>query len=150
MLVTDSDTHPVRTMSRGICILDQKGVKIPEWQPDKMEADVHQRSLGGRNMAEVVVEGTLKPDGTLELDARPNLPPGRVTVILQSAQIGVPGKHGLAEVIDKIYQGQQARGFVGRSAEDIQAGLRESEEEYQRRMDAVPTQTKAGPGAKDH
>lgn len=33
--------------------------------------------------AEVVVQGTLKPDGTLELDAKPDLPPGRVTVILQ-------------------------------------------------------------------
>ena len=28
----------------------------------------------------IVVEGTLKADGTLELDEKPNLPPGRVSV----------------------------------------------------------------------
>lgn len=32
---------------------------------------------------ETVVEGTLKPDGTLELDRKPNLPPGRVKVVLR-------------------------------------------------------------------
>ncbi len=32
----------------------------------------------------VVLEGILKPDGTLELDGRPALPPGRVRVSLQS------------------------------------------------------------------
>jgi hypothetical protein len=36
------------------------------------------------SLTEVVVEGTLKPDGKLELDQRPSLSPGRVKVILQS------------------------------------------------------------------
>ena len=35
------------------------------------------------SQSEAVVEGTLKPDGTLELDQKPNLPPGRVTVRMQ-------------------------------------------------------------------
>jgi hypothetical protein len=35
------------------------------------------------SLNEVVVEGTLKPDGTLELDRKPNLSPGRVTVLLR-------------------------------------------------------------------
>jgi len=35
------------------------------------------------SLAETVVEGTLKPDGTLELDHKPNLPAGRVTVVLR-------------------------------------------------------------------
>ena len=30
---------------------------------------------------EVVLEGTFKPDGTLELDQKPNLSPGRVTIV---------------------------------------------------------------------
>jgi hypothetical protein len=34
-------------------------------------------------LTEAVVEGTLKPDGTLELDEKPGLPPGRVTVVLR-------------------------------------------------------------------
>jgi hypothetical protein len=41
------------------------------------------------SLSEIVVEGTLKPDGTLELDQKPNLVPGRVTVILrQEAKTG--------------------------------------------------------------
>jgi hypothetical protein len=35
------------------------------------------------SLSEVVIEGTLKSDGTLELDQQPNLSPGRVKVILQ-------------------------------------------------------------------
>jgi hypothetical protein len=35
------------------------------------------------SLLEVVVEGTLKPDGTLELDRKPLLSPGRVTVVLR-------------------------------------------------------------------
>jgi hypothetical protein len=37
------------------------------------------------SQSEVVVAGTLKPDGTLELDQRPNLAPGRVTIVLRPA-----------------------------------------------------------------
>jgi hypothetical protein len=36
---------------------------------------------------EIIVEGTLKPDGTLELDRKPNLSPGRVRVILRPAAV---------------------------------------------------------------
>jgi hypothetical protein len=35
------------------------------------------------SLTEIVVEGTLHPDGTLELDQRPDLSPGRVTVVLR-------------------------------------------------------------------
>lgn len=35
------------------------------------------------NATETIVEGTLQPDGTLLLDAKPNLAPGRVTVVLR-------------------------------------------------------------------
>jgi hypothetical protein len=45
----------------------------------------HAQDERSRNMSEseVVVQGTLKPDGTLELDHKPNLAPGRVTVVLR-------------------------------------------------------------------
>jgi len=33
---------------------------------------------------EIVVDGTLRPDGTIELDAKPRLPPGRVQVVLRT------------------------------------------------------------------
>jgi hypothetical protein len=41
------------------------------------------------SLIEVVVEGTLKPDGTLELDEKPNLPPGRVVVALRQ-EVALP------------------------------------------------------------
>jgi hypothetical protein len=94
------------------------------------------------NLNEVVIEGTLKPDGTLELDQKPGLAPGRVKVTLQPAQAGAHRQRGLADVIDEIRHGQQARGFQGRSAEEIEAGLREGEEEYERRMQLLRSQTR--------
>lgn len=35
------------------------------------------------SLIETEIQGTLKPDGTLELDERPNLPAGRVKVLLR-------------------------------------------------------------------
>ena len=37
--------------------------------------------------ATIVLEGVLKPDGTLELWSRPALPPGRVRVTLEAAPV---------------------------------------------------------------
>jgi len=42
------------------------------------------------SMTESVVEGTLNADGTLDLDRKPNLSPGRVTVVLRQAPIVMP------------------------------------------------------------
>ena len=97
------------------------------------------------SLTEVVVEGTLKPDGTLELDQKPSLSPGRVKVILQPAQARTPPKRGLTDVIDEIRRSQQARGFQGRSAQEIEAGLREGEDGYEQRIQALQPQTKSGP-----
>jgi hypothetical protein len=42
------------------------------------------------SLTEVVIEGTLKPDGTLELNEKPNLSPGRVTVVLRQESLSAP------------------------------------------------------------
>ena len=68
------------------------------------------------SLTEVVVEGTLKPDGTLELDQTPNLPPGRVQVSVKPLPSALTPRPGLAGVIRQIQQDQQAQGFVGLSA----------------------------------
>jgi hypothetical protein len=44
------------------------------------------------SVQEIEVAGTLKPDDTLELDQRPNLPPGRVTVVLRQESEAAPWK----------------------------------------------------------
>lgn len=92
--------------------------------------------MSAANFTTEFLEGTLKPDGTLELDQKPSLGPGRVKVALQPVQAGSPGQ-GLADVLDEIRRGQQARGFRGRSAEEIEAGLREGEDDYERRMQSL-------------
>ena len=51
----------------------------------------------------------------------------------QSPGQGVP-KSGLADLIRKIHINQRARGFAGRSAEEIEAGLNEGEAEYEEKM----------------
>jgi hypothetical protein len=98
-------------------------------------------------LSQIVIEGTLKPDGTLELDQKPELAPGRVVVILQPAQDGISPKRGLVDVIDETHQGQQARGFHGRSAEEIEAGLKEGEQEYEQKMQALLSQKTSAPAA---
>ncbi|HQU45362.1 MAG: hypothetical protein B7Z73_13700 [Planctomycetia bacterium 21-64-5] len=89
------------------------------------------------NTPVITVEDTLRADGTLELDQMPNVSPGRVTVILQPAATRAPVQHTLASVIDEIRLGQQARGFQGRSAEEIEAALDEGEDVYEQRMDSL-------------
>jgi hypothetical protein len=86
------------------------------------------------NPTEAVIDGTLRADGTLELDERPNLSPGRVKVVLQPAQACAQPRRGLANVIDEILRGRLARGEPGRSADDIDSGLREGEDEYEKKM----------------
>jgi hypothetical protein len=93
-----------------------------------------------------IVEGTLNPDGSVQLDQMPNMTPGRVKVILQPASAITSPQRGLAEVIDEIRQGQQARGFQGRSAEEIDAARREGEDAYEQRMTALRPPS-SGPNA---
>jgi hypothetical protein len=97
------------------------------------------------SLTEALVDGTLNADGTLDLDAEPNLPPGRVRVHIQLRPAARPG--GLADVIAEIWADQQARGFPGRSAADFQAAAAEQaaeDDDYERRMEAIRLQTVSG------
>jgi hypothetical protein len=93
----------------------------------------------------VIVHGTIKPDGTLELNRQPNLPPGPVLVTVQQVPSSTSAQRGLADVIDAIRQSQQARGFQERSAQEIEAGLREGEDDYEQRMQTLRSQSRSGP-----
>ncbi|OWK44320.1 hypothetical protein [Fimbriiglobus ruber] len=42
------------------------------------------------SLTETVIGGTLNADGTLTLDDKPNLTPGRVTVVLRSEVVHLP------------------------------------------------------------
>jgi hypothetical protein len=51
---------------------------------------------------EGVVQGTLKPDGMLELDQKPDLPPGRVTGILRPERVPSVGARGLEPLTPSV------------------------------------------------
>ena len=83
----------------------------------------------------VIIQGTLQQNGTLKLDQPSNLPPGPVVVTVQP--VTAPSTRGLVDVIDEIHKGQQARGYQGRSAEEIDAVRQEGEAEYEQRMQSA-------------
>jgi ferredoxin-NADP reductase len=98
----------------------------------------------------IVVQGTLKPDGTLELDEKPTLAPGRVHVMLQPVSVGVTPKGSLAETLEEIRRHQQTRGYLGRAPEEIAYDddqRRTVEDAYEQRMQEIWSQTKTGASA---
>lgn len=85
----------------------------------------------------IVVQGTRKPDGSLELDSSPSLAPGRVLVTLQPVPSGSPSRGGLADTIDEIRRYQQCVGYQGRTPEEIardEAERRADDDAYEQRM----------------
>jgi hypothetical protein len=95
----------------------------------------------------IIVQGTLKPDGTLELDEKPTLAPGRVHVTLLPVSAGSTLKGGLAETIEEIRQEQQARGYLGRTPEEMardEDDRRADEDAYEQRMQEIRSQTQVG------
>lgn len=83
----------------------------------------------------IEIQGTLREDGTLLLDQKPDLPPGRVKVIVES----VPDltQTDVWQVLEQIWAGQRARGHVPRSREEIDAELEASRQEDEERMQAL-------------
>ena len=73
---------------------------------------------------EIVILGTLKPDGTLEFDQKPNLPPGRVTVRLQSLA-KQPKDDPFFEMLKSIWAARAQSGLAIRSEEAIESHLRQ-------------------------
>ena len=95
----------------------------------------------------IVVQGTLMPDGTLELDEKPSLAPGRVQVMLQPVSIGLAPKGGLAKTIEEIRQHQQAQGYQGRTPDEMACDedeRRTDEDAYEQRMGEIWSQTSTG------
>jgi hypothetical protein len=76
----------------------------------------------------------LKPDSTLELDEKPNLPPGRVRVTLEPATAAAPSGPGWWQVLQQIWKEQAASGFQGRSRETIDADLDALRDEWEQRL----------------
>ena len=72
------------------------------------------------SLTETVIEGTLKPDGTLELDHKPNLPPGRVTVRMQPLAV-LPEGDPFFDMLTGIWAARALAGLTPRTVEDIES-----------------------------
>lgn len=81
----------------------------------------------------VEVQGTLRADGILLLDQKPNLPPGRVRVTVQP----VEGQADVMEVLRRIRAEQAASGHVPRSQEEIDADIAAMRQEDEERMQRI-------------
>src|SRR3989442_674897 len=85
---------------------------------------------------EVVIGGTLKPDGTLELDEKPNLSPSRVTVALRAVPELQPDDPFWRRM-QAIWDAQNAAGHVPRGSEEIEAERRQMREEWDDHQQAI-------------
>ena len=83
----------------------------------------------------IEVQGTLRPDGTLVLDDKPNLPPGRVKVTVEPTSELT--QTDVWQVLERIWAGQRARGHVPRTREQIDAELEAARQEDEERMQAL-------------
>jgi hypothetical protein len=70
-----------------------------------------------------VIHGTLKPDGTLELEGRPALPPGPVEVIIRTLPQGGTTKEDWFQYLQRARAELEAAGCRFATAEEIHAYL---------------------------
>lgn len=94
---------------------------------------------------EVVVEGTLRADGRLELDEKPDLPPGPVRVMVRSISSAQEVEHTW-EVLQRIWAARKARGEPVRSAAEIDASIaamREEDEARAQRIERLQAEAQA-------
>jgi hypothetical protein len=83
----------------------------------------------------IEIQGTLREDGTIVPDEKPDLPPGRVKVTVEP----VPDltQTDVWQVLERIWADQRARGHVPRSREKIDAELEASRQEDEERLSAL-------------
>lgn len=86
--------------------------------------------------AAVTVQGTLKPDGTLELDQKPNLAPGRVRVTVEVVTEPIHPDRFWA-MMQSIWVDLRAAGHVPRTREQIDTEINALRDEDEERMRAV-------------
>ena len=75
------------------------------------------------SFTEITVEGTLKPDGTLELDQKPNLPPGRVTVLLRQESAPAPPKEDWWQFMQRTRRELEVAGSHFMNEAEIEAHI---------------------------
>ena len=85
---------------------------------------------------QVILHGILKPDGTLELEQKPNLSPGRVRVTVETVTEPTRPDRFWA-MMDQIWADLKASGRVPRSVEEIEAERQAFRDEWDERQAAL-------------
>jgi len=80
---------------------------------------------------QVILHGQIQPDGTLQVEEKVNLPPGPVSVTVQS--VPDAARKRTLQVLKEIWAEREARGIVGRSKEEIDAEINAMREEDEKR-----------------
>jgi hypothetical protein len=84
----------------------------------------------------VIVQGTLKPDGTLELEQKPKLPPGRVRVTVETVTEPTRPDRFWA-MMEQIWADLKASGHVPRSVQEIEAERQAFRDQWDERQAAL-------------
>ncbi len=84
------------------------------------------------NAARDVVEGTLKPDGSLELAGRFRLPPGRVRVTVEALAEPAPSAVDWFGHLRKARSEREAAGARFRTGDEIDAEVDAMRDEWDR------------------
>ena len=85
------------------------------------------------NSVPVIVSGFVRQDGTLELEEKLSLPPGKVQISIQPVP-ELPSDDPFWQMMQKIWDGQKARGHAARSEEEVEAERRQVREDWDERM----------------
>ncbi len=90
-------------------------------------------------MATTILEtlGTVGPDGTLELDQKLAVPPGRVRVRVESVEAPVQPKESLVEFVQRNRRELEAADHKFRTKEKIDAELEAMRGEWDDRLDEL-------------
>lgn len=86
--------------------------------------------------AQVTVHGTLNPDGTLELDQKPKLSPGRVRVTMETVSAPSHPDRFWA-MMEQIWADLKARGHVPRTVEEIESDRQAFRDEWDERQESL-------------
>src|SRR4051794_27953291 len=90
------------------------------------------------SQTETVIEGTLRPDGTLVLDEKPNLPPGRVKVVLRrDTSVDLPSDDPFWQRMQAIWATPGSAGTPADGGEKTLEEVRRAREEWDEHQGAL-------------
>jgi hypothetical protein len=73
------------------------------------------------SLTEITVLGTLNPDGTVQLDEKPNLSPGRVTVVLRQETEPIPAEEDWFQFLQNARKKMEEAGCHFMDEQEVQA-----------------------------